>query len=285
MRHPAILSAAKNLLFGCASIALLATATPIVAQKPPDTVLLEELTWDELRDLIKAGKTTAIIATAGTEQKGPHAVVGSHRFITEYTTEKIARSLGNAIVAPVLSYVPEGMWGDTTGHMSKPGTVTLPDERFSAVLTNAGKSLKAGGFTNIVLLGDHGGSQNGMRAVAAKLNEEWKGSGARAHFIDDYYAKSRSDAQKFLKSKLALSDSEAIAHAGVWDTSELLFVNPKLVRMDKRARNGGFPNSGVVNADPTKATAELGRALVQTKIDNAVAQIKKSIAAPLEKTP
>jgi creatinine amidohydrolase/Fe(II)-dependent formamide hydrolase-like protein len=115
-----------------------------------------------------------------------------------------------------------------------------------------------------------------MRDVAAKLNDEWKGTGARAHFIDDYYTKSRSDAQKFLKQKLAVADSDAIAHAGVWDTSELLFINPKLVRMDKRAPRGGMPNSGTTG-DPTKATADLGRALVQFKIDNAVAQIKASV--------
>ena len=80
-----------RMTLGVAGFTLLGLAAPLVSQKPPDTVLLEELTWDELRDLIKAGKTTAIIATAGTEQKGPHAVVGSHRFITEYTSEKIAR--------------------------------------------------------------------------------------------------------------------------------------------------------------------------------------------------
>jgi creatinine amidohydrolase/Fe(II)-dependent formamide hydrolase-like protein len=176
------------------------------------------------------------------------------------------------------------MWGDTTGHMSKPGTITLPDDRFAAVLSNAAKSLKAGGFTNIAILGDHGPSQNAMRDVAAKLNDEWKGTGTRAHFVADYYAKSRTDAQKFLKQKLAVSDSEAITHAGVWDTSELLFVNSKLVRMDKRAPRGGMPNSGTTG-DPTKATADLGRTLVQMKIDNAVAQIKASVAAPMEKKP
>jgi creatinine amidohydrolase len=257
------------------AIALVGSISPLSAQKPPDTVLLEELTWDELRDLIRAGKTTVIIHTAGTEQKGPHMVVGAHRVVMEYTAERIARRLGNAVVAPVIAYVPEGMWGDTVGHMSKPGTITLPDEQFSALLMNAGKSLKASGFTDILFLGDHGGTQTAMRNVAAKLNDEWKGMGVRAHFIGDYYAKSRTDAAKFLSSKLAISDSDAVAHAGVWDTSELVFINPKLVRMDKRAPGGGMPNSGTTG-DPTKATAELGRTLVQFKIDNAVAQIKAS---------
>ena len=58
------------------------------------------------------------------------------------------------------------------------------------LLENAAKSLKAGGFKDIILIGDSGGNQDGMRDVAAKLNQEWKGSGFRAHFIGDYYTKS-----------------------------------------------------------------------------------------------
>src|SRR5690349_14347128 len=75
--------------------------------KPPDTVFLEELTWAEVRDLVKDGWTTAIIGTAGTEQKGPHMVDGEHKFVMEYAADKIARAVGKTLVAPVVTYVPE----------------------------------------------------------------------------------------------------------------------------------------------------------------------------------
>jgi hypothetical protein len=101
------------------------------AGKAPDTVLLEELTWAEVRDAVKAGTTTVIMATAGTEQKGPHMVEGEHKFVMEYTGDKIARALGKTLVAPVVTYVPEGSWENPSGHMSKPGTITLPDDRFA----------------------------------------------------------------------------------------------------------------------------------------------------------
>ena len=71
------------------AVAALMTALPfaqISAQKPPDTVLLEQLTWEEVRELLKAGKTSIIVPTAGTEQKGPHMVIGEHKFALEYTT-------------------------------------------------------------------------------------------------------------------------------------------------------------------------------------------------------
>ncbi len=48
---------------------------------PPDTVFLEELTWAETRDLVRAGWTTVVIGTAGTEQKGPHMIDGEHKFV------------------------------------------------------------------------------------------------------------------------------------------------------------------------------------------------------------
>ncbi len=245
------------------------------AQRAPDTVLLEELTWPEVRDLIRGGKTSVIIATAGTEQKGPHMAMGEHKFVLEHTTDRIARALGNALVAPIITYVPEGSWDPPSGHMTKAGTISLPNERFMVLLENAARSLKSGGFKDIILIGDSGGNQEGMNTVAEKLNQEWKGSGFRAHFIGDYYAKGESDGRKHLKEKLGLADAQIGDHAGIESTSEMLFVNPAHVRRSKLAP--GSAESGV-SGDPSKATADIGRVLVQLKVDNAVAQIRASLA-------
>src|SRR5262245_40709939 len=98
--------------------------------KPPDSVFLEDLTWAETRDMVAAGTTTVIIGTAGTEQKGPHMVDGEHKFVMEWAADKIARALTKTLVAPVITYVPEGSWENPGGHMAKPGTITLPEDRF-----------------------------------------------------------------------------------------------------------------------------------------------------------
>jgi creatinine amidohydrolase len=246
------------------------------AQRAPDTVLLEELTWPEVRDLISSGKTSVIIATAGTEQKGPHMAMGEHKFVLEHTTDKIARALGNALVAPIITYVPEGSWESPRGHMTKAGTITLPNDRFMVLLENAARSLKAGGFKDIILIGDSGGNQEGMKTVAEKLNTEWKGTGFRAHFIGDYYTKSQADIMKYLVGR-GFTEGQVGSHAGMTDTSQLMAIDPSLVRPDKFAPGGGSENSGVTG-DPTKATAELGRAQLKIKIDNAVAQIRASVA-------
>jgi creatinine amidohydrolase len=250
--------------------------------KPPDTVFLEDLTWAEARDLVAAAHTTIIIGTAGTEQKGPHMADGEHKFVMQYAADKIARALGRALVAPVITYVPEGSWDPPSGHMTKPGTITLPEDRFVELLVNAGRSVKAGGFTTILFLGESGGNRNGMRLAAERLNELFKGT-ARAFWVDDYYTKSHADQRAYITKTLGIPADQIGGHANIQDTSELLFVAPKHVRTNKIAPGGGYENSGV-SGDPTKATAELGKIFVQIKIDNAVQQAKGLMSGTIQPT-
>jgi creatinine amidohydrolase len=244
----------------------------MTAAKPPDTVLIEELTWAEVRDLVAAGTTNVIIGTAGTEQKGPHMVDGEHKFIMEYAADKIARGMGKTLVAPIITYVPEGSWDPPSGHMRYPGTITLPEDRFVELLVMAGRSLKASGFKNIYFLGESGGNRTGMRTAATRLNELWKGA-ATAHWVDDYYTKSHADQNKWITANMKIPEDQIGGHANLLDTSELLFVAPKHIRRDRLTGND-YPNNGV-SGDPAKSSAELGKTFVQIKIDNSLAQIKR----------
>ena len=260
------------------SLSLSLATERLTAQPASRPVFLDELTWTEVRDLQRAGTTTIIIGTAGQEQKGPHMVTGEHKYVLQHTTERVARTLGDALVAPVITYVPEGSWNTPLrGHMAKAGTITLPEDRFVELLVHTGKSLRAGGFTTLILIGDSGGNQSGMKAAADSLNAAFAEKGGRALFIGDYYTKSSADIRTYLGG-LGFPMESIGSHAGMVDTSELLFVNPSLIRKDKLAPNGGSPDSGV-SGDPTKATAELGKALLQIKIDNALAQIRAGLAA------
>src|SRR5882724_4951518 len=96
---------ARTLLF---LVLLLVAAAPTAQAQPPATVFLEELTWTELRDLIGAGKTTIVVPIGGTEQNGPDMALGKHNVRVKALSEKIALALGDALVAPVIAYVPEG---------------------------------------------------------------------------------------------------------------------------------------------------------------------------------
>jgi creatinine amidohydrolase len=246
------------------------------AGKAPDSVFIEDLTWAEVRDMIAAGTTTVMIPTAGTEQKGPHMVDGEHKFVMEYTADKIARAIGKTLVAPIITYVPEGSWENPGGHMAKPGTITLPEDRFVELLVSAGRSLKAGGFTTLLFVGESGGNRSGMRTAATRLNELFKGS-ARAFWVDDYYTKSHADQNAYITKTMGVPEDQIGGHANILDTSEMLFVNAKHVRMKKLAPGGGYENSGV-SGDPSKSSAAIGKALLQIKINNAVAQAKGLMA-------
>jgi len=240
--------------------------------KPPDTVFIEELTWAEVRDLVAAGTTSVIIGTAGTEQKGPHMADGEHKFVMDYASDKIARAMGKTLVAPVVTYVPEGGWDPPTGHMRYPGTITLPEDRFTELLVLAGRSLKSFGITKVYFLGESGGNRNGMRAAATQLNELWKGE-ATAYWVDDYYTKSHADQNTWITANLKIPADQIGGHANLLDTSELLFVAPQHVRRDRLTGND-YPGNGV-SGDPAKSSAAIGKAFLQIKIDNSLAQIKR----------
>ena len=152
----------------------------------PDTVFLEELTWTEVREAIDSGTTTIIVPTAGTEQNGPHIVLGKHKYRMNAGSERIARALGNALVAPVMTYVQEGKIDPPTSHMRYAGTISIPHDVFKAVLEYSARSLKVHGFTDILFIGDSGPNQRGMQEVSAMLNEEWASEEARVLYISDW---------------------------------------------------------------------------------------------------
>lgn len=252
----------------------LALTAPAHAQ-PPDTILLEDLTWTELRALVRAGKTTVLLPIGGTEQNGPHMALGKHNARVKILAERIARDLGNAIVAPVLVYVPEGSIEPPTGHMRFPGTITVREETFRQTLESAVRSFRHHGFRDIALLGDHGSTQAGERAVAARLNREWAASPVRVHAVEEYYRAATADYDALLKARGYRAD-EIGQHAGLADTSLTLALAPRLVRTTPRELPAPGEASGV-EGDPKRASAELGQLGVDLIVSKSVMAIRKSI--------
>jgi creatinine amidohydrolase/Fe(II)-dependent formamide hydrolase-like protein len=245
------------------------------AARAADTVFLEELTWTELRDLIRLGKTTIIVPIGGTEQNGPHMALGKHNVRVRFLSEKIARSLGNALVAPVIAYVPEGALEPPTAHMRFPGTITIPVEAFNKTLEYAARSFKLAGFRDIVFLGDHGGYQKDEKAVADRLDKEWAGQPIRVLAIEEYYRASEKEFGQLLRSK-GYPEQEVGLHAGLADTSLMLAADPHLVRTD-RLQGAEHAGTNGVNGDPRRASSELGQLGVDLIVARTTDAIKKAI--------
>jgi creatinine amidohydrolase/Fe(II)-dependent formamide hydrolase-like protein len=246
------------------------------AEAAPRSVYLEDLTWTELRDALKAGVTTVIIPAGGTEQSGPHMALGKHNARVKALAGRIATELGDTVVAPVIAYVPEGDISPPTEHMRFPGTLSVPDSVFKGTVEAAARSLRQAGFTHIVLIGDHGGYQPLLKAAAADLNRDWAGTRVRAHFIDDYYRGAQTAYVQALRAK-GLSNAEIGSHAGTADTSLQMAVDPAMVRTDRLEGNspGNGPANGTVG-DPRPSTAALGQLGVDLIVAQTVAAIKKA---------
>ena len=277
----------RSLLLGAlaASCSSFGIARLAVAASPatPATPYIEELTWTELRERVAAGATTVLVPIGGTEQSGPHMVLGKHNVRAHVLAGRIAQKLGNALVAPVIAYVPEGSIDPPAGHMRFPGTISISEATFEAVLESTAKSFRQHGFRDVVFLGDHGGYQSSLQRVAGKLDREWrvgKGGGqsgaatpgCRVHALLDYYRATQAPYVDALKAKGFTAD-EIGTHAGLADTALSLAVDPALVRpgpmgREPKARDG-------VYGDPRKASAELG----QIGVDQIVAVSVTAIRA------
>jgi creatinine amidohydrolase len=144
-----------------------------------DSVWMEDLTWMEVRDAIKEGKTTALILTGGVESNGPFLATGKHNCILKVMGEAIARNLGNALVAPTVTLEP----GRPDGERVAPGSVFLSQATYRGVLTDMAESLRGMGFTTVILMGDSGGNQKSMQVqeVVGALNTKSNGTPARFH--------------------------------------------------------------------------------------------------------
>jgi creatinine amidohydrolase/Fe(II)-dependent formamide hydrolase-like protein len=244
-----------------------------------DSVWMEELTWMEVRDAIATGKTTALILTGGVESNGPYLATGKHNFILKVMGEAIARKLGNALVAPIVTLEP----GRPDGDRVAPGSVFLSQSTYRSVLTDMAESLRGMGFTNVMLMGDSGGNQKPMQEVAAALNAKYNGTPTRFHFIPEYY--DYSAVQKLVQDNGiaeqikpgASSGSDGI-HDEYGIDALMALYDPTSVRIEQRKKAKRTTINGV-SLLPMDKTLEIGRKIVELRTKLTVDAIHKAMSA------
>lgn len=239
-----------------------------------ESVFLEELTWLEVRDAIRTGKTTVIVPTGGIEMNGPYLALGKHNYVNRATCSAIARQLGDALCAPNVAFVPEGNIDPPSAHMRYPGTISVSEGTFRALLTDIASSLKAHGFEHIVLIGDSGGNQPGMKAVAADLAAKWAGGKTTIHFIPEYY--DYPGASAFAERTLGWKQVDEGHHDDPVTSSIMMTVDPSTVRIHQRIAKKKASINGIPLAPIDKAVAA-GRRIVEYRAQVTVAAIKKAI--------
>ena len=288
-----------------AAIALALTSTPARAQAPPpapqgprpggrtasvnsqprvdastmarpidmhDSVWIEHLTMLEVRDLIKAGSTTALILTGGIEENGPYLTTGKHNNVLKATGESIARALGKTLVAPIVTLEP----GNPMRPNLSPGTIVLSQATYKAVLTDMATSLKSQGFKDVVMIGDSGGNLTPMKDAAEALNTAWAGSGARVHYIPEYY--NYADVEEFEQAELGIHEKMEGLHDDYYISAIIATVDTNAIRMPERVKAGKFAINGVPLA-PIEKTIANGKKMVEFRTKVTVDAIRKSMTA------
>lgn len=253
---------------------------PPVVREPSDSLLpaangaasvfIEDKTPAQLRAAIAAGASVAIVPTGGTEKNGFHMAVGKHNFHMREGAERTALKLGNALVAPVLQYVPEGQATEAA-----PGVLSCAGACFEDTVDAVARDLAAWGFKDILLMGDNGGNQTPLRNVADRLNKEWVLPGeAKVFALTDYCEKSHEYLDAFFLAVYGWDGAIVGSHAGIKDTSQMLYAAPENVRPERIAASfENKPESGI-SGDPSKATEEFGRIAFEFKANAAVAQYR-----------
>jgi len=264
-----------------ATILAVGLSAPVIAQSQVD---MELMTYPEIAAAMQTGKTTVLIYNGGTEQRGPHAVLGGHTLIARRASVEIARQLGNALVAPVLPFSIAG------GPLNPkwPGSVNLPGPVFSAVNEAVVDSMVVNGFKSIVLMGDHGGGQAELKDLAQRLDNKYAAKGSRVYFCGDVYAKTHDEVDAWVKEH----GLPPATHGSIHDTSLLMLLGgdsyvrrDKLVAGDPVVEPGQQPDStrvrvdNGVTGDPRPATPEFGRLFFDMQVRNAVAQLRSLIAS------
>jgi creatinine amidohydrolase len=244
-----------------------------------DSVWIENLTWMEVRDAIKGGKTTGLILTGGVESNGPHLATGKHNFVLKVMGEAIARKLGNALVAPILTLEP----GRPDGERVAPGSVVLSQATYRAVLTDMAESLRGMGFTNVILMGDSGGNQGAMKEVAAALNTKYNGTPSRFYFIPEYY--DYSSVQKLIQDsgiaeqiKIGASNGSDGIHEEYGIDALMALHDPTTIRIEQRRKANRATINGV-SLLPMEKTLEMGKKIVELRTKLTVDAIAKAMAA------
>jgi creatinine amidohydrolase len=247
----------------------IATANPLPKN---DTVWMEDMTWMDVRDAMKAGKTTVIIATGGIEPNGPWIKLGKHNWILTKNCEALARKI-NALCAPIVKFSREMQIEPRVGHMLSAGTISLEESTYEALMTDIARSYKVNGFKQIFFISDSGGNEKGMAAAAAKVN----GGGVLAAWIPEYYDYASVHAMLVEKgyAKKGSQGSEAL-HDDFAISTELLAIDPKSINWEQRQKIGKTTIDGN-QLDKAKADA-ITKEITDLRVAKTMEGIKKAIA-------
>jgi creatinine amidohydrolase len=265
---------------GVLSALFLLFSSPLAhSEEPPPTqsnplaastsLELEKMTWLEVRDRIQAGARRVIIPTGGIEQSGPFVALNKHDLIAREVSVRSARILGDTLVAPTVSFVPEGEVSPPTGHMRFSGTISVKPATLQILLEDVASSLAAHGFTEIILVGDSGDTQATLLTTANTLSASTKLS-AKVRYLPQFY--NYSDVDDFLARKGIKTGTEEF-HEDAAVSLQLLVIDPDAMRYQERMRIGRTKLDGL-SLENREALVALGKEILSLRAERVAEAIR-----------
>ncbi|MFB9184154.1 creatininase family protein [Dactylosporangium sucinum] len=239
----------------------------VVERVPPETVAFDVLTRDELNSA--AAATTLVVPLGSTEQHAHHLPTRTDAACVSAIAHRSARLAAGhvpVLVAPTLPF------GCAHHHLPFGGTLSLTTSTYVNLLCDLVGGAVREGYRSVVLLNGHGGNDSAIRLA-----------------VDRIVYEERLDVHIAAASYWVLADDVLRAHgfvspghAGHFETSLMLALEPDLVHLNRRAtdptectplgrpdipgasirRSGLWEASDGRTDDAAKATAELGAVLV-----------------------
>lgn len=279
MKRPFLVAALSLLIVPVVAPAVLQAQEPD-APRPIDaldTVWLEEMTWMEVRDAIQGGKTTALVLTGGVESNGPYLAGGKHNYSNIVIGDAIARELGDALVAPVVTIEPGRPGGDVRVGSMGP---MVSQDTYIAWLTDIGNSLRSMGFTEVYYLGDSGGNQRGQQAAADALNAMHGGDPTVFHHVPEFY--NHTQVRQYIQEELEIPEQMEYTASrgsdGIHDelsiTSILSVHDPEVIRHSQR-RAADLASINGIDISDIAWTQDLGRKVVALRTQITVDAIRE----------
>lgn len=232
----------------------------------PDTVWIEDMTLPEVRDALKAGKNTALIFSGGMEDNGPYITVSQHNVIVKAMCGQIAKTLGNALCAPVVGIAP-----GSPERSKSPGSVSLTAETFKNVLLEEATSLQSQGFKYVFFMVDHGSDVQPSVDAAKILSEKWQGTGSVAAYVPEFY--NYNIMVKWEEENLGVHEKSEGFHDDYYTAAISVAIDPESARMPERVKIHKTSINGV-ELNSAKAVED-GKKIMAMRHDAAVAAIRK----------
>jgi len=191
----------------------------MAGNKIPRPYLWQELTVEQIRELIHSGCRTVIVPLGVVEQHGYHLSTFTDCHLAWQIAVRIAKK-SECLVAPLFPYMFSGG--------TLPGTINVYPETVVPLLCDIADSLFHQGIINVIFLLGHGGSEN----YQALMNFKHLYFHRRPHFSDCLLA---------VVPVWELSDSWAKQcrqkgdfHAGMFETSLMMVLAPESVHLNRR---------------------------------------------------